>query len=142
MELFKRMHLPIKKHAKRVRKLVEAAGIEVQLATGPEWLPTMQSLRVTARADLQAQPTMPQAPRQQTAMKTIAAMQIDRKQAGKNVLLHFIAPARLLQSVQAHPLQLTAQPAAQHASFATATATVLSSSAYPAGILDEVLLSW
>lgn len=75
-------------------------------------------------------------------MKTMAAMQIDRKQAGKNVLLHFIAPARLLQSVQAQPLPLTAQPAAQHASIATATATVLSSSAYPAGILDEVLLSW
>jgi hypothetical protein len=47
------MHLPIKKHAKRVRKLVEAAGIEVQLATAPEWLPTMQLLRVTAHADLQ-----------------------------------------------------------------------------------------
>lgn len=35
VELFKRMHLPIKKHAKRVRKLVEAAGIEVQLAMLP-----------------------------------------------------------------------------------------------------------
>jgi hypothetical protein len=53
VELFKRMHLPIKKHAKRVRKLVEAAGIEVKLATLPEWLPTMQLLRVTARVDLQ-----------------------------------------------------------------------------------------
>ena len=29
MDLFKRMHLPIKKHAKRVRKLIEAAGIQV-----------------------------------------------------------------------------------------------------------------
>jgi hypothetical protein len=67
-------------------------------------------------------------------MKTLAAMQIDRKQAGKNVLLHFIAPARLLQSVLAQPLQLTAQPAAQHASVAAATAHELSTSAHPADI--------
>ena len=63
-------------------------------------------------------------------MSVVAAMQIDRKQAGKNVLLHFIAPARLLQGVLAQPLQLTAQPAAQQASLAAATARVLNISAH------------
>ena len=71
--------------------------------------------------------------------ESVATMQIDRKQAGKNVLLHFIAPARLLQMAQ--PPQVTAQPAAQHPSFLSFLkdmAHAIRSCAHPAG----VLLSW
>lgn len=58
-------------------------------------------------------------------------LQVDRKQAGKNVLLVFIAPPRLLQDPTVQPLQLTAQPAPQEQqpSFLGSMATALSTGA-------------
>jgi hypothetical protein len=72
----------------------------------------------------------------------LAAVQIDRKQAGKNVLLHFIAPTHMLQGYTVQPIQLMAQPAARHSSFLGAMAIALSSSAHPTDTLRHHFALW